>query len=77
MKVCVDKGNCRGQRANFAYVDDSVERQLARLKVQEMIRDMVSEDLDSLKELADWIKEHGEEEMIAEKRLSMCERDRG
>ena len=76
MEVCVEKGNCRGKRANFAYVDDSVERQLARLKVQEMIRDMVSEDMDSLKELADWIK--GEEIMTAaERRLSMCERDRG
>lgn len=53
MEICVEKGNCRGKRANFAYVDDSVERQLARLKIQEMIRDMVSEDLDSLKELAD------------------------
>ena len=76
MEVCVEKGNCRGKRAKFAYVDDSVERQLARLKVQEMIRDMVSEDVDSLKELADWIK--GEEVLTAaEKRLSMCERDRG
>ena len=76
MEVCVEKGNCRGKRANFAYVDDSVEQQLARLKVQEMIRDMVSEDLDSLKELADWVK--GEEVLTAaEKRLSMCERDRG
>lgn len=76
MKVCVEKGNCRGKRAKFAYVDDSVERQLARLKIQEMIRDMVSEDMDSLKELADWIK--GEEVLTAaEKRLSMCERDRG
>lgn len=76
MEVCVEKGNCRGKRANFAYVDDSVERQLARLKIQEMIRDMVSEDVDSLKELADWIK--GEEVLTtAERRLSMCERDRG
>lgn len=76
MEICVEKGNCRGKRANFAYVDDSVERQLARLKIQEMIRDMVSEDMDSLKELADWIK--GEEVLTAaEKRLNMCERDRG
>lgn len=59
MKVCVEKENCRGKRANFAYVDDLVERQLARLKIQEMIRDMASEDLDSLKELADWIKKEG------------------
>lgn len=76
MEVYVEKGNCRGKRANFAYVDDSVERQLARLKIQEMVRDMVSEDMDSLKELADWIK--GEEVLTAaEKRLNMCERDRG
>ena len=61
MEICAEKGNCRGKRANFAYVDDSVERQLARLKIQEMIRDMVSEDLDSLKELADWIKKEGME----------------
>ena len=41
-----------------------------------MIRDMVSEDMDSLKELADWVK--GEEVLTAaEKRLNMCERDRG
>lgn len=53
MEICVEKGNCRGKRANFAYVDDSVGRQLARLKIQEMIKDMASEDLDSLKELAD------------------------
>ena len=53
MEICVEKGNCRGKRAEFAYVDDSVERQLTRLKIQEMIRDMASEDLDSLKELAD------------------------
>lgn len=76
MEICAEKGNCRGKRAKFAYVDDSVKRQLAKLKVQEMIRDMVSEDMDSLKELADWIK--GEEKMTAaERRLSMCERDRG
>lgn len=76
MEVYVEKGNYREKRANFAYVDDSVERQLERLKIQEMIRDMVSEDMDSLKELVDWIK--GEEMMTAaEKRLSMCERDRG
>ena len=76
MEVYVEKGNCRGKRAKFAYVDDSVERQLARLKIQEMIRDMVSEDMDSLKELADWVK--GEEVLTAaEKRLNMCERDRG
>ena len=76
MEICVEKGNCRGKRANFAYVDDSVERQLARLKIQEMIRDMVSEDMDSLKELADWVK--GEEVLTAaEKRLNMCERDKG
>lgn len=73
MEICVEKGNCRGKRANFAYVDDSVERQLTRLKIQEMIKDMASEDLDSLKELADWIK--GEEVLTAaEKRLNMCER---
>ena len=76
MEICAEKGNCRGKRAEFAYVDDSVERQLTRLKIQEMIRDMVSEDLDSLKELADWVK--GEEVLtVAEKRLNMCERDKG
>ena len=76
MEICVEKGNCRGKRAEFAYIDDSVGRQLARLKIQEMIRDMVSEDMDSLKELADWVK--GEKVLtVAEKRLNMCERDKG
>lgn len=76
MKVCVEKGNCRGKRANFAYVDDSIKQELTQLRIQEIIGEMGSDDMDILKELADWIK--GEEVLTAaEKRLNMCERDKG
>lgn len=76
MKVCAEKGNCRGKRAKFAYVDDSVKQELTQLRIQEIIGEMGSDDMDILKELADWIK--GEEVLTAaEKRLNMCERDRG
>ena len=71
MEICAEKGNCRGKRAEFAYVDDSIKQ-----RIQEIIGEMGSDDMDSLKELADWIK--GEEVLTAaEKRLNMCERDRG
>ena len=46
MEVYVEKGNCRGKWAKFAYVDDSVERQLARLKIQEMIMGLDTRDVD-------------------------------
>ena len=76
MDICAEKGNCRGKRANFAYVDDFVKQELTQLRIQEIIGEMGSDDMDILKELADWIK--GEEVLTAaEKRLNMCERDRG
>ena len=76
MEICVEKGNSRGKRAKFAYVDDSVKQELTQLRIQEIIGEMGSDDMDILKELADWIK--GEEVLTAaEKRLNMCERDRG
>lgn len=76
MEICAEKGNCRGKRAEFAYVDDSVKQELTQLRIQEIIGEMGSDDMDILKELADWIK--GEEVLTAaEKRLNMCERDKG
>ena len=61
MEICVEKGNSRGKRANFAYVDDFVKQELTQLRIQEIIGEMGSDDLDSLKELADWIKKEGME----------------
>lgn len=76
MEICVEKGNCRGKRAEFAYIDDSIKQELTQLRIQEIIGEMRSDDMDTLKELADWIK--GEEVLTAaEKRLNMCERDKG
>ena len=72
MEICVEKGNCRGKRAEFAYIDDSIKQELTQLRIQEIIGEMRSDDMDTLKELADWIKKEG---MLTA--LNMCERDRG
>ena len=61
MEVYVEKENCRGKRAEFAYVDDSVKQELTQLRIQEIIGEMGSDDMDILKELADWIKGEGME----------------
>ena len=76
MEICGEKGNCRGKRAEFAYIDDSIKQELTQLRIQEIFGEMRSDDMDTLKELADWIK--GDEVLTAaEKRLNMCERDKG
>ena len=61
MEICVEKGNCRGKRAEFAYIDDSIKQELTQLRIQEIIGEMRSDDMDTLKELADWIKKEGME----------------
>lgn len=61
MEICVEKGNCRGKRAEFAYIDDSIKQELTQLRIQEIIGEMRSDDMDILKELADWIKKEGME----------------
>ena len=61
MEICAEKGNCREKRAEFAYVDVSVKQELPQLRIQEIIGEMRSDDMDTLKELADWIKKEGME----------------
>ena len=61
MEICAEKGNCRGKRAEFAYIDDSIKQELTQLRIQEIIGEMGSDDMDILKELADWIKKEGME----------------